>query len=165
MSRIKGIVIVFNLLLLLGYFGWTIAAKEKTLKEGQLVLLELAPVDPRSLMQGDYMQLNYKVNDITGLKYLQKRGYCIVRIDPQGVAQRIRFQKDLQPLKTGEQAIKYFSKGDLHFLQIQLGAGSYFFEEGKGKKFEAAKFGGLKIDAAGNSVLTALYDADYKLIR
>ncbi|MFX7329222.1 GDYXXLXY domain-containing protein, partial [Acinetobacter baumannii] len=35
------------------------AQKEMLLKEGQLVLLPLAPVDPRSLMQGDYMALRY----------------------------------------------------------------------------------------------------------
>ncbi|XOT97907.1 GDYXXLXY domain-containing protein, partial [Alcaligenes pakistanensis] len=29
---------------------------------GQTVLLELAPVDPRSLMQGDYMSLNFALS-------------------------------------------------------------------------------------------------------
>ncbi|MGL5293385.1 MAG: GDYXXLXY domain-containing protein, partial [Aeromonas sp.] len=31
---------------------------ERALSQGEVVLLELAPVDPRSLMQGDYMRLN-----------------------------------------------------------------------------------------------------------
>src|SRR5690606_19512775 len=35
---------------------------ERTLRDGQLVLLELAPVDPRSLMQGDYMALRFAVD-------------------------------------------------------------------------------------------------------
>jgi len=33
--------------------------KEALISTGQVVFVELAPVDPRSLMQGDYMTLNY----------------------------------------------------------------------------------------------------------
>ncbi len=46
-----------NLLLVLVAFNYSVYTKEKTLEAGTLVLLELAPVDPRSLMQGDYMVL------------------------------------------------------------------------------------------------------------
>ena len=35
---------------------------EHTLRHGQTVLLELAPVDPRSIMQGDYMALAFKLD-------------------------------------------------------------------------------------------------------
>ena len=60
MKKYSSILIIANLVLLLVYFNWSVYQKEQTLKEGQLVLLQLAPVDPRSLMQGDYMRLNYK---------------------------------------------------------------------------------------------------------
>ena len=62
MKKYNRILIIVNLILLLGYFNWSVFQKEQTLKDGQLVLLPLAPVDPRSLMQGDYMSLNYEVN-------------------------------------------------------------------------------------------------------
>ena len=58
MKKYSRILIIVNLILLLGYFNWSVYQKEQTLKDGQLVLLQLAPVDPRSLMQGDYMRLN-----------------------------------------------------------------------------------------------------------
>lgn len=164
MSKIKGIIILVNLVLLLGYINWSIAAKEKTLDKGRLVLLELAPVDPRSLMQGDYMRLNYAIavtpNDKRGLS---KRGYCIVKLDSNRVAKFVRYQDSMQPLKAGEQPIKYFSD-DQKFMPVHLGAESYFFEEGTGKKYEEAKYGGLKIDSEGNSILTGLYDDKYRLI-
>ena len=38
-------------------------ARERCSPSGRVVLLELAPVDPRSLMQGDYMALRFKVAD------------------------------------------------------------------------------------------------------
>jgi uncharacterized membrane-anchored protein len=37
--------------------------KEKVLRDGKVMLLRLAPRDPRSLMQGDYMVLNYEAAD------------------------------------------------------------------------------------------------------
>ena len=60
MKKYSRILIIANLILLLGYFNWSVYKKEQTLKDGQLILLQLAPVDPRSLMQGDYMRLSYK---------------------------------------------------------------------------------------------------------
>ena len=173
MTKIKSIVIVANLILLLGYVNWSIAQKEETLKNGKLVLFELAPVDPRSLMQGDYMRLNYAAGrafdslNTSGLdkeKKFARRGYCIVKLDQQGIARLQRFQKQLQPLRGGEQAIRYFTSGG-NLRVLRLGAESYFFEEGTGKKYEQAKYGGLKVDEAGNSVLTGLYNAEAKLIK
>ncbi|MET0351671.1 MAG: GDYXXLXY domain-containing protein, partial [Rhizobacter sp.] len=38
-----------------------IARKEALIAHGRTVLVELAPVDPRSLMQGDYMRLNFRL--------------------------------------------------------------------------------------------------------
>lgn len=39
----------------------SIYQREQLLQHGRFVLLELAPVDPRSLMQGDYMALRFEV--------------------------------------------------------------------------------------------------------
>ncbi len=164
MSKLERIIILVNLVLLLGYFNWSILAKENTLADGQFVLLELAPVDPRSLMQGDYMRLRYAIANIpNNRKDLSKRGYCIVKADSNGVAQLIRYQDKLYPLNENEQPIRYFS-GKNRFDRISLGAGSFFFEEGTGKRYESAKFGGLKVDKEGNSILTGLYDEERKLI-
>ena len=46
---------------LLAMINWDIVKREAWLAEGEVVRLELAPVDPRSLMQGDYMTLNYQI--------------------------------------------------------------------------------------------------------
>ena len=61
MKKYSRILIIVNLILLLGYFNWSVYKKEQILKDGRLVLLQLVPVDPRSLMQGDYMRLNYHI--------------------------------------------------------------------------------------------------------
>lgn len=55
------IIALVALIAVLGIVNASIIDKEKHLAEGQVVYLELAPVDPRSLMQGDYMALNFRV--------------------------------------------------------------------------------------------------------
>lgn len=165
MSNTKKIFLLLNLVLVIGYINWAVAVKEETLKTGKLLLLELAPVDPRSLMQGDYMRLDYQINRLPEeAGTVAKRGYCILKVDGSGVAQRVRFQLAKQPLRTGEIAVKYYSNGNQSFPRIHIGAESYFFEEGTAKKYEQAKFGGLKVDAEGNTVLLGLYDGNHKLL-
>ena len=160
MKKYKWPIVFINLILLLVYFNYSIVKKEALLKEGQLVLLELAPVDPRSLMQGDYMRLRYTISRNIGNDDIPKRGYCIVKIDSNNIASKVRFQKDLSPLKEGEFPIEYTSQNSWN---INIGAESFFFQEGDAEKYEKAKYGAIKTDANGNSLLVGLYDK--KLIK
>ncbi|TCP95956.1 putative membrane protein [Cricetibacter osteomyelitidis] len=43
----------------LGIANYAVVDNENVLNNGKPIILKLAPVDPRSLMQGDYMELNY----------------------------------------------------------------------------------------------------------
>ena len=42
----------------------TAAVQEHALATGKVILLETARVDPRDLLQGDYLILNYKISDV-----------------------------------------------------------------------------------------------------
>lgn len=42
----------------------TALVQERTLARGQLILLETRPVDPRDLLRGDYVILNYTISDV-----------------------------------------------------------------------------------------------------
>ena len=160
MKKYRWIIILVNLLLLLGYFNYSIAKKEELLSDGTLILLKLAPVDPRSLMQGDYMRLRYAISDSIEIDHISKRGYCVVRLDSLGIAQRVRLQKGQTPKNGGEFLIEYTSgKWD-----INIGAESFFFEEGQADKFFKAKYGGVKVDGKGNSILIGLYNEQLKKI-
>lgn len=161
MKKYKWIIILLNLILLLIYFNHSIIKKEELLKDGQLVLLELAPVDPRSLMQGDYMALRYKISENIDFNNMPKRGYCIVRLDSSGIANKTRFQKDVNPLNEGEHLIEYTSSDKWN---VNIGAESFFFQEGQAEKYEKAKYGGVKIDKNGNSLLIGLYNEQQQKI-
>ena len=154
MKKYKWLIILLNLVILLAYYNYSIVQKEKLLKNGQLVLLELAPVDPRSLMQGDYMALRYDISR-NNSDDIYKRGYCVVRIDHNGVASKVRFQEGVTPLNEGEHMIRYSSTNG---WSVNIGAESFFFQEGHAERYEQAKYGGVKIDGKGNSLLVGLYD-------
>ena len=60
MKKYSRILIIANLILLLGYFNWSVYKKEQTLKDGQLILLQLAPVDPRSDRKSTRLNSSHK---------------------------------------------------------------------------------------------------------
>lgn len=155
MKSIRVWVVLINLIIILGYFNYAVYKKEKHLKNGKIILLELAPVDPRSLIQGDYMDLRYAISDSVDFSTIPKRGYCIIKIDNNNIAHRVRFQKDIKPINDNELPLRYYSADGWN---IALGAESYFFQEGKAKLYEKAKYGALKVDEDGNCLLVALYD-------
>jgi uncharacterized membrane-anchored protein len=163
MKKQSQILIIINLLLLLGYFNWSIYQKEQTLRDGQLVLFELAPVDPRSLMQGDYMNLHYReaTSDLLGDTQVATHGYAVLNIDSNRVARIVRLKNTLEPLNDNELVINYKIVNDRLFL----GAESFFFEEGQDTLYQKATYGGLKVNAKGESLLVGLYDKDFLLIK
>ncbi len=160
MKKYNKYILLLNLVLIVVLFNNSVWEKEKTLKTGTLVLIPLAPVDPRSLMQGDYMNLNYNLGQVPNY-HLPKRGYCIITIGNRQIAQVARYQKKLVPLAKNEIPIKYFTG---KYSTIRLGAESYFFREGTADRYTNAKYGGLVIDKEGNSILRGLYDDKRQLI-
>ncbi len=81
-----------------GNFYTMIAARQTLLRNGQTCYLELAPVDPRSLMQGDYMALNYAVMNqlnhdhfTAGAAAHPDTGTIIVQLDSRNVGTFVRY--------------------------------------------------------------------------
>jgi uncharacterized membrane-anchored protein len=107
------------------------------------------------------MMLRYSISDSLNINKIPKRGYCVVKLDKNGIAKRVRLQSNTTPLHQGEYLIKYSSSDKWN---INIGAESYFFQEGEADKYEPAKYGGLKLDDNGNSLLVGLYDAHLKKI-
>ena len=162
MKKYSSILIIANLVLLLVYFNWSVYQKEQTLKEGQLVLLQLAPVDPRSLMQGDYMRLSYKeANSELTDGQEAKRGYVVLKLDHNHVGKIMRLQESPEPVNENEIVLKYKTINGRLFL----GAESFFFEEGQDSVYNDAAYGGLRVDSKGESLLVGLYDEDFRQIK
>jgi uncharacterized membrane-anchored protein len=131
--------------------------KEQVLAHGTPVLLELAPVDPRSLIQGDYMVLDYAVSREArpARGPGPKEGHLVLRLDENGVGRFVRRDTPGTPLAPGELLLRYkVRKGRVH-----LGAESFFFQEGHAERYARAKYGELRVATDGSSVLVGLRDA------
>ncbi|GJM36465.1 MAG: membrane protein [Saprospiraceae bacterium] len=154
MKKYQWIIILVNLIILLALFNSSVLKKEATLSDGTLLLLELAPVDPRSLIQGDYMRLRYQISEDISYDSISRRGFCVVKPEANGIAKRVRLQDSPSPVYENEFPIRYNATR----WNMNIGAESFFFQEGEAAKFENAKYGGLRVDGKGNSILVGLYD-------
>lgn len=114
-------------LAVLAVLNYGIYEKEQTKRQGESVLLELAPVDPRSLMQGDFMRLRYKIAQdapVNTLASNQVRGYMFIRLDENQVAQFIRFHSG-ESLSKGEKLLRFHRQ----YGSAQIVPDSFFFKK------------------------------------
>jgi uncharacterized membrane-anchored protein len=145
------------LLLALGWVGWQIAAKERLAATGRPVLLELGTADPRSLIQGDYMVLSYRVaGELQGRlgSALPARGELAVKVDADGVAREARLYSPGEALGPDEVVVDYHSGG----WQLAVGPESFFFQEGEAATFAVARYAELRLSPDGEALLVGLRD-------
>ncbi|SOZ36228.1 GDYXXLXY domain-containing protein [Cupriavidus neocaledonicus] len=155
----RWILIAWALTLALAAAG--IVGKERLLARGDTVLLRLAPVDPRSLMQGDYMALNFDIgNQIRAARahdaQVPRDGVAVIRRDEQGVASFVRVH-GAERLAPGEQLLRYqTARSRWGGMQVQVSTDAYFFQEGQGKRFAEAAYGEFRVGADGQALLVGL---------
>jgi uncharacterized membrane-anchored protein len=140
-----------------------IEQKRALLGNGQDILLKLAPRDPRSLMQGDYMALSYDLaNKLYTLQtsaagaHIPSTGAVILHLDDHRVAEFVRID-DGTALATGEQRMRYRRSDD----QFTFGVENYFVPEGTGDAFKDAVYGDVRVSATGDALLVGLCDKDF----
>ena len=145
---------------LLAVANWTIFQRERHLAEGAVVLLELAPVDPRSLMQGDYMALRFRLeNDAFGTRNAFQRltgdvprdGRIVVALDERRVARFVRLDDGTAP-SAGELALRYRVRDG----RVKFATNAFFFQEGHAQYYERARYGEFRASPSGELLLTHL---------
>lgn len=142
----------------------TVWRYEHAMSSGEVVLLRLAPVDPRSLMQGDYMRLNYEIaRELTSrdARATQNKGSdtLVIRLDAHQVATLVADGKP-DRLASDERLLQVHQSE----RQWQIGPDAYFFEEGSGEQYEAARYGEFRLQADGKTLLVGLRDEAYQPI-
>lgn len=130
----------------------SIVAKERIKTAGEPIFLELAPVDPRSLMQGDYMALRFAIAQEIST---EESGSAALLIYDNRVA-KLNPDQDAPGLR-----IRYHIRNG----QVWLGTNAYFFEEGSAGRYENARYGEFRVDRdSGEAVLVGLADKDLKTL-
>ncbi|MFC5475124.1 GDYXXLXY domain-containing protein [Paraherbaspirillum soli] len=155
----SGSLIVIGLLLILATVNQAIWIKEQLLAHGTPVSLALAPVDPRSLMQGDYMALDWQLaRDIRAVgPALPESGKAVLSLwnKTQG-ATFVRLD-DGKPLAADEIRIDY----RLRAGRVRLVTDAYFFQEGRSAAFAKARYGEFRVAPNGQALLVGLQDEHF----
>ncbi|OEF95873.1 GDYXXLXY domain-containing protein [Desulfuribacillus alkaliarsenatis] len=165
-SGVNKKLIISLIILQLLFLGVQIAVSEHALANGQQIKLQLEPVDPRSLMQGDYVILNYTISQPTAERERQwereqqwdkdfrhgQRLRIVLAPDEDGVHQ----YKELyagQQLAVDEVVINGTYRG----WRVLYGIETYFVPEGTGLEVErAANYAYVRISSRGNAIIERL---------
>ena len=139
-----------------------VVQKERLLATGTTMLLELAPVDPRSLIQGDYMALDYAMSrQVAGSAQTWPRtGQIVVALDDRGVARFVRRHEAGTPLGRGEHLLTYRRRGG----RVRVGTDAFHFQEGHAGRYEGARYGEVRVAPSGTSVLVGLRDSSRNVL-
>lgn len=152
------IALIAGAVLVLGVINFSIFGKERIKREGEVVYLDLAPIDPRSLMQGDYMALRFR------LAQEIERSFGAGEPKPLDGEQRLakvslddrRIASLAKPGAAPSLAIRWRMRKDA----VWLGTNAFFFEEGSEERYRGARYGEFRVDKeSGEAVLVGLRDA------
>jgi len=128
-----------------------IVQKEQLIRQGQTVFVALAPVDPRSLMQGDYMALNFALPAEMNVEGPASR-LAIARRGERGIATITRFHDGTSALQDDEFLVEIQRQGNRNVLATN----AWHFEEGDAGRWDKASYGEFRIDHQGKAILVGL---------
>ena len=157
-GRARIIVLAITIATVLLVINVEIAGKEQIVRNGATVLLRIAPRDPRSLLQGDYMALRYAMAGAVVSKARQfemNDGIAVIELGELNEAKFVSLYKG-QQLQDRQHLLRYRKRGD----SVRLASDAYFFEEGSGREYSTARFGEIRINTNGDAVLIGLLDVN-----
>ncbi len=171
-ANLKSITVIVSLVLILIGINYSIAQKEQQLATGTIVYLKLRPVDPRSLMQGDYMALRFEMADkiIHALpenadahnnwrshdKVAASDGFVVVSLDDQSIATYQRLYEEGSTLASNELKLRYRIRNN----RVKFATNAFFFQEGTASIYNKAKYGQFRVNNKGELLLAAMFDTD-----
>lgn len=162
-SRTRLLCLIAGALLIFGLVNWDVRGKEQVIEHGQPVLVRLVPVDPRSLMQGDYMALRFDLPAEVreGLENtLAPAALVEASLDDKGRATVLGLARPNAALGQGRILLPLKRLKGSWVLVTD----AFFFPEGQGRVFEHASYGDFRVLPDGRALLVGLADADGQAI-
>lgn len=144
---------------ILAVLGWNVWRSEALIASGREVLLALAPVDPRSLMQGDYMRLRWDV-ERERLDLSAGGAVAVFALDARRVGTFRRLAAG-GTVAADEIAFRVGRRSD---GGLAVEPHSFLFQEGTAELWAQAKFGIFRVDGDGRHLLVGLADANARRI-
>lgn len=150
-------------LLAVGLVQLDVRGKERLIAQGERVYVALAPVDPRSLMQGDYMALAFDLAAASAaLQDADARtAHVAVTLDARGVATVRRALGPHERLAADERRLPVQRKAG----RWVVASDAFYFPEGWGAPLRQARFGEFRVLPDGRALLVGLADAQLRPVR
>ena len=156
--RLTQLAISASVIFILAASALTIWRFEQTLATGQTVILELAPVDPRSIMQGDFMALAFAIDRELPDDAAQFSYAWLTRAD-NAPASLYSLSNEM-PQQQDKIGLLLRQRDGIS----SVGPNGFFFAEGTAAEYEQARFGQFKVDSSGKALLTGLLDENLQLL-
>ncbi|MDB5933136.1 MAG: hypothetical protein JWQ01_480 [Massilia sp.] len=133
---------------------------ETLIAQNRIIFVELAPVDPRSIMQGDYMALAFR------LEGTDQTSRCTVdpckavaRLDNRGVAMISRLSAG-EALAEGELLIELTERRG----RWTMASDAWYFKEGEADRWSRARYGEFRVDSTGRALLVGMRGASFEAL-
>ncbi|MEC5159723.1 MULTISPECIES: GDYXXLXY domain-containing protein [unclassified Janthinobacterium] len=131
--------------------------KEQLIAQGRPVYVDLVPVDPRSLMQGDFMSLRFPLPEGMNWQpqhWSEQRPYVVAHSDARGVA-AIKRVHGVEALAAGEFLMQLTPKNGSWVLVTD----AWFFKEGEAERWSKARYGEFRVAPDGRALLVGMRGA------
>jgi uncharacterized membrane-anchored protein len=161
---------ISTVFLILIAINFNIKEKEQLIENGEVLLFKLAPVDPRSLMQGDYMRLRFdlantilkevrETNKLNNIRIEKNEGQVIILKDEKNIVSFVALYTD-QKLAENHRLIPYkYRNGSIKFT-----TNAFYFQEGKASHFQKSEYGEFKMSDSGDILLVHMVDKDLNIL-
>ena len=163
MKRKLEFIVLATGILSLVYVNLFAVRANRLVSSGQEVLLELAPVDPLSLVQGQYMELEFAIEDSYSLEapLPEEVDRVVLWLDENDVG---FVQRPYQggPLSEGEILFRASVDVSERTYHVRLQQRSFLFEENQEHRYQNARLGIFRVKENGDYVLVDLADKDFR---
>ncbi len=153
-------------------------SRDRLATEGREIFLGLAPVDPLSLLQGQYMRVRFAVEreqlplpdevNIEGKR-------AVLKLDERGIAtfvgveenndlgpDEILFMGELRKMEDWEMRRQPDADPDKvfsgHYVKIEIPQRTFLFKENTENRYESARYGVFRVGEGGDHMLMDLAD-------
>jgi len=140
--------IVLTILLQILVLGFMAGEREHILRNGRIIYLRTAPIDPRDLFRGDYVRLNYEISNISAHRLPQddftrlskgQKVYVSLKESTNGLYEfeNIGIEEPERGIYlAGRSLYDYRHHKLVQPLRLNYGIEAYFVRQGKGLEIE-----------------------------
>lgn len=162
-QMVRNIIIVLGMIGALAYVNLQIKGANALKENGETVLFELRPVDPRAFMMGDFMTLRYDdgVYPPKEIEIKRPTGNVVLKLDENKVAKFVRIDSG-DNLGSGEIRLKFIKEFE---GGVTYGGERFYFQEGTAEVYEQADYGVFKVSESGSALLIGLADKDFNILK